>query len=74
MLKTGKVIFGHNDRQVSFEIEVPKNDEGFVDKILLISRVVEGNNPNYRQVIPKDTGYKVRQDREKHLDAVQRAA
>lgn len=74
LLKTGKVTFGHNDRQVSFEIEVPKNDEGFVDKILLISRVVEGNYPNYRQVIPKDTGFKVRLEREKFLEAVQRAA
>lgn len=74
MLKTGKVILAHNDRQVSFEIDVPKNDEGFVDKILLISRVVEGNYPNYRQVIPKDAGFKVRLEREKLLEAVQRAA
>ncbi|MFN7341667.1 MAG: DNA polymerase III subunit beta [Opitutia bacterium] len=74
LLKTGKVTFSHNERQVGFEIEVPKNDEGLVDRVLLISRVVEGNYPNYRQVIPKDTGFKIRLEREKFLEAVQRAA
>ena len=74
LLKTGKVTFGHNERQVAFEIEQAENDEGLVDRILLLSRVVEGNYPNYRQVIPKDTGFKVRIEREKLLDSVQRAS
>ena len=74
LLKSGKVTFSHNERQVAFEIEVAKNDEGFVDRVLLLSRVVEGNYPNYRQVIPKDTGFKVRLEREKFLDSVSRAA
>jgi DNA polymerase-3 subunit beta len=74
LLKTGQVAFTHNERQVAFQIDVPKNDEGLVDKIQLISRVVEGNYPNYRQVIPKDTGFKVRLEREKFLECVQRAA
>jgi len=74
LLKTGQVAFTHNERQVGFLIDVPKNDEGLVDKIQLVSRVVEGNYPNYRQVIPKDTGFKVRLEREKFLECVQRAA
>lgn len=70
----GKVQIVNNERQVSFTIEVPKNEEGLVDRIQLVSKVVEGNYPNYRQVIPKDAGNKVRLDRVNLLDSVGRAS
>ena len=75
LLKSGgKVHVSNNERQVGFTIDIPTNDEGLVDRIQLVSKVVEGNYPNYRQVIPKDAGSKVRLEREKLLESVQRAA
>ncbi len=75
LLKAGGVAHvSHNERQVGFTIDIPKNEEGLVDRIQLVSKVVEGNYPNYRQVIPKDAGFKVRLEREKILESVNRAA
>ncbi len=75
LFKSGsKVHILNNERQVNFIIDIPKNDEGLVDRIQLVSKVVEGNYPNYRQVIPKDAGSKVRLEREKFLDTVNRAS
>ena len=75
LLKSGgKVHVSNNERQVGFTIAIPTNDEGLVDRIQLVSKVVEGNYPNYRQVIPKEAGSKVRLEREKLLESVQRAA
>jgi DNA polymerase-3 subunit beta len=75
LLKSGgKVHVSNNERQVGFTIDIPTNDEGLVDRIQLVSKVVEGNYPNYRQVIPKEAGSKVRLEREKLLDSVTRAA
>jgi DNA polymerase-3 subunit beta len=75
LFKSGsKAHILNNERQVNFIIDIPKNDEGLVDRIQLVSKVVEGNYPNYRQVIPKDAGSKVRLEREKFLDTVGRAS
>ena len=70
----GQAHIAHNERQVGFTIDIPKNEEGLVDRIQLVSKVVEGNYPNYRQVIPKEVGAKVRLEREKVLESVNRAA
>ena len=40
----------------------------------LITRLVEGEYPNYQQVIPKETGDKVRIDRQELLQATRRAS
>lgn len=72
--ETVKIAF--NDRQVAFEIAI-KDDEGesgLVDQIYLVSKIVEGNFPNYRQVIPKDTEHRVKIERELFLECVHRAA
>jgi len=75
LLKSGgEAHVSHNERQVGFTIDIPKNEEGLVDRIQLVSKVVEGNYPNYRQVIPKEVGSKVRLEREKLLESVNRAA
>lgn len=44
------------------------------DKVRLISRLVEGEFPNYEQVVPKETKDKVVVNREKLLAAIKRAA
>ena len=47
-----KIAF--NDRQVAFEIAIDdESDSGLADQLYLVSKIVEGNYPNYRQVIPK---------------------
>ena len=51
-----KVKVAFTDRQVSFELSVEEAEEnsGFKNSIYLVSKVVEGKYPNYKQVIPKD--------------------
>ncbi len=70
----GEVAITFNDRQVSFVTQITKNDTGLVDNIRLVSKVVEGNYPNYRQVIPKETVHRVDIERELLLECVGRAA
>jgi DNA polymerase-3 subunit beta len=68
-----KVAF--NDRQAAFEIAIDdSSDSGLTDHLYLVSKVVEGNYPNYRQVIPKETEHRVKIERELMLECVHRAA
>jgi len=53
-----------NDTQVSFEI----------NGSLLVSKLIEGNYPNYRQVIPSNTTERVEVSREGFLDTVRRVS
>jgi DNA polymerase-3 subunit beta len=64
----GEVEIRFTDNQVAFTL---KNDSGFT--VLLISKLVEGNYPNYRQVIPSETKERVPIVREELLQAVRRA-
>jgi len=72
--ETVKITF--NDRQVAFEIQIGETagGTGLVDNIYLVSKIVEGNYPNYRQVIPKETEHRVKIERELLAECVQRAA
>ena len=68
-----KIAF--NDRQAAFEIAIDDSeDSGLVDHLYLVSKVVEGNYPNYRQVIPKETEHRLKIERELMLECVHRAA
>ena len=64
------------DRQVSFELVVENEDEeiGFKNSIYLVSKVVEGKYPNYKQVIPKDDFNSATVERELMQECVHRAA
>jgi DNA polymerase-3 subunit beta len=72
--ETVKITF--NDRQVAFEIQIGETagGTGLVDNIYLVSKIVEGNYPNFRQVIPKETEHRVKIERELLAECVQRAA
>jgi DNA polymerase-3 subunit beta len=70
----GDVRIAFNDRQVSFRVQIAKADAALTDQINLVSKVVEGNYPNYRQVIPKETVHRIDLEREQLLECVQRAA
>ena len=75
MGKGDKVNIAFNDRQAAFEIGLNEaGDSGLVDHLYLVSKIVEGNYPNYRQVIPKETEHRVKIERELMLECVHRAA
>ncbi|HTJ79551.1 MAG TPA: DNA polymerase III subunit beta [Rariglobus sp.] len=75
MLDKGeKLKIAFNDRRASFQINTDKDSSGLVDSIYLYSKVVEGNYPNYQQVIPKETHQRIKLERELFLQCVHRAA
>lgn len=70
--ETLKIAF--NDRRVAFQIHTKDDSDGFVGDIHLVSKVVEGNYPNYQQVIPKETHQRIKVERELFLQSIHRAA
>ncbi|MDR0902478.1 MAG: DNA polymerase III subunit beta [Opitutaceae bacterium] len=75
MLDKGeKLKVAFNDRRAAFQINVDKDSAGFVDSVYLYSKVVEGNYPNYNQVIPKETHQRIKLERELFAQCVHRAA
>jgi DNA polymerase-3 subunit beta len=75
MLDKGeKLKISFNERRASFQISTDKDSSGLIDSIYLYSKVVEGNYPNYNQVIPKETHQRIKLERELFLQCVHRAA
>ncbi len=72
--KGAKVKVAFNERRASFQINVEKDTSGLLDSIYLYSKVVEGNYPNYNQVIPKETHQRIKLERELFHQCVHRAA
>ena len=74
--KGEKVKITFNDRQVAFLIQISNKTEshGLTENIYLISKVVDGNYPNYQQVIPESTTHRIKIERELLLESVKRAA
>lgn len=70
----GKIRFALSERQVVFEIDVAEGNSGLMDKIRIVSKIVEGNYPQYKGVIPKDSGNRIEIEREDLLSAVLQAA
>jgi len=72
--KEVKITF--NDRQTAFEIHIDEDSEasGLSEHIYLVSKIVEGNYPNYKQVIPKETEHRIKVERELMQECVQRAS
>ena len=77
LLGQGKVVkISFNDRQVAFDIEVGDDsaENGLVGSIYLVSKIVEGSYPNYKQVIPKEAEQRIKIDRELMLETINRIA
>ncbi|MDR2420221.1 MAG: DNA polymerase III subunit beta [Puniceicoccales bacterium] len=78
LLDHGKyVAMKFNEKQVSFDIAVDVVDEKELTlegSIELISKVVEGHYPNYRQVLPSSAEHRIKIDRELLGETVQRVA
>src|SRR3954469_4286610 len=72
--KGEKVKINFNDRRAAFQIATDKDASGLIDHVYLYSKVVEGNYPNYQQVIPKETHQRIKLERELFLQCVHRAA
>jgi len=64
----GEVEIRFTDNQAAFTL---KDDKG--GTILLITKLIEGNYPNYRQVIPSETKERIALPREEFLHALRRA-
>lgn len=65
---TGNVEIKLGENQASFFL---KDDKGF--SVLLITKLIEGNYPNYRQVIPGEAKERVPLNREEFVGALRRA-
>lgn len=72
--KGDKINIAFNERRAAFQIDTSKDSSGLTDNIYLFSKVVEGNYPNYQQVIPKETHQRIKLEREQFLQCVHRAA
>ena len=64
----GEVELRYAENQASFTL---KDDKG--SNILIVTKLIEGNYPNYRQVIPGETKERVPLMREEFLHALRRA-
>jgi DNA polymerase III subunit beta len=64
----GEVEIKYSDNQVAFSLQ---DEKGL--SILIISKLVEGNYPNYRQVIPGECKERITLGREELLQALRRA-
>ncbi len=64
----GELEIRFGDNQASFTL---KDDKG--GSLLIISKLIEGNYPNYRQVIPAETKERIALNREEFLHALRRA-
>jgi DNA polymerase-3 subunit beta len=72
--KGANLKINFNERRAAFQIATDKDSSGLVDHVYLYSKVVEGNYPNYQQVIPKETHQRIKLERELFLQCVHRAA
>jgi len=64
----GELELRYAENQASFNL---KNEKG--SAILIVTKLIEGNYPNYRQVIPAETKARVPLVREEFLHALRRA-
>jgi DNA polymerase-3 subunit beta len=64
----GEVEIKFGENQASFAL---KDDKGF--SVLVITKLIEGNYPNYKQVIPSEAKERIALVREEFLQALRRA-
>ena len=56
------------------EVGEESSNSGLTGSIYLVSKIVEGSYPNYKQVIPKEAEHRIKVERELMLETVQRVA
>ncbi len=73
ILEAGDSDQGNGKKTINISVE--KNHAAFkVDKMILVTRLIDGRFPNYRQVIPEDNNNNVVIDSELFLHALRRVA
>lgn len=75
--KNQEVDMLFHKRQVAFHFKVNESIEGtkgLLDEVVLISKLVEGQYPNYQQVVPKETVHRVALERQLLLECIERAS
>ena len=68
------VKLAFNNRQVAFAFDSKNADAGFIDRIQLVSKLIEGKYPDYKQVLPKETYSRLKLDRNLFTESVKRVA
>lgn len=63
-----------NDRQVAFSFDTKDSNSGLIDKIQLVSKLIEGKYPDYNQVLPKETYQRIKLDRNLLMESIKRVA
>lgn len=64
----GEVVIKYAENQAEFTL---KDEKGFT--VVIVTKLIEGNYPNYRQVIPAETKERIALPREEFLHALKRA-
>jgi DNA polymerase III subunit beta len=64
----GEIDIRYTDNQAAFAL---KDDKGF--SVLIVTKLIEGSYPNYRQVIPGETKERIALAREEFMHALRRA-
>jgi DNA polymerase III subunit beta len=72
LAESGSVQISLMENQVAFQLQSDNKDSQ--RSILLVSKLVEGSFPNYRQVIPSETKERITLERETLLSALHRAS
>jgi DNA polymerase-3 subunit beta len=69
-----EVLF--HKRQVAFHFKSLSANEskGLVDEVVLVSKLTEGQFPNYQQVVPKETAQRIALERQLFLECIERAS
>ncbi len=66
---------GRRLAMVDIELEIPRSQEAdILKKTLLVSKLIEGNYPNYKQVIPGEAKERVTLERETFLNSLRRVS
>jgi DNA polymerase-3 subunit beta len=68
LLEKGEVEIRYTDNQAAFSL---KDEKGF--SVLIVTKLIEGSYPNYRQVIPAETKERIALGREEFMHALRRA-
>lgn len=63
-----------NNRQVAFSFDNKNGDMGLIDRIQLVSKLIEGKYPDYNQVLPKETFNRLKLDRNMFTESVKRVS
>ena len=73
--KGTKVRLAVTEKKAAFQIGADKaGDNGLIEDLYLFSKVVDGNYPNFNQVVPKETHQRIKLERELFLQCIHRAA